>query len=146
MADPLSVLGGVVGLLSLGIQATEGLVKFYISSKDQHADIAQTTANLENLLGMFRCLNDTLQKREFRPDEQDLARNVRSYVNQCEDLIHKLQDECKKFGKFASADGSLKSTIQAVTRRVVYPLFIVAKLVSISSPLILCIPALSPSI
>jgi ankyrin repeat domain-containing protein 50 len=35
MTDPLSVAAGVAGLISLGIQVTESLVKFYTSYKGQ---------------------------------------------------------------------------------------------------------------
>jgi hypothetical protein len=34
MADPLSVAGSVVGIISLGITVTQGLVNFYTTARD----------------------------------------------------------------------------------------------------------------
>lgn len=49
MTDPLSVAAGIVGLISLGIQVTESLVKFYTSYKGQDTDVIRTTEKLERM-------------------------------------------------------------------------------------------------
>jgi ankyrin repeat domain-containing protein 50 len=119
MTDPLSVAAGIAGLISLGIQVTESLVKFYTSYKSQDADVARTTENLENLLSSFKFLSSALQNRTFRPDERDLIRNIESSIHKCDDLIQELKEECEKFDK-ASVIG-IKGTIKVAGRRAMYP-------------------------
>lgn len=69
MTDPLSITAGVAGLISLGIQVTASLVKFYAAYKGQDIDVARTTEKFESLWDTFRFLHVVLQSRIFRPDE-----------------------------------------------------------------------------
>lgn len=119
MSEPLSVAAGVAGLISLGIQVTEGLVRFYTSYKNQDANVARTTEKLENLLVTFRCLNDALQKRIFRPEEQELIKKIQSSVQQCDELIQELQQECDGFKK--DPTNGLGKAIKVAGRRLAYP-------------------------
>jgi hypothetical protein len=119
MTDPLSVAAGVAGLISLGIQVTESLVAFYTSYKGQDSEITRTTDKLEGLLNTFRFLSNALQKRQFRPDEQDLVKNVESSIQQCDELIRELQDECQEFNKVSTS--GIRGAIKIAGRRVAYP-------------------------
>src|SRR2546423_3362835 len=119
MTDPLSVAAGIAGLISLGIQVTESLVKFYTSYNGQDTDVARTTGRLESLLSTFRFLHAALQSRIFRPDEQGLIKNIESSIYKCDELIQELKEECEKFNK-ASISG-IKGTIKVAGRRAAYP-------------------------
>jgi len=120
MTDPFSVAAGVAGLITLGIQVTKSLIEFYTSYRGQGTDVARTTGNLESLLSTFRCLDDALQSRIFRPDEQGLIKNIESSLYKCDELIQELKKECKRFDK-ASISG-IKGTIKVAGRRAAYPL------------------------
>jgi hypothetical protein len=87
MTDPLSVAAGSAGFISLGIQVTASLVKFYTAYKGQDIDVARTTEKLKNLLDTFRFLHAALQSRTFRPDEQDLIKNIESSIHKCDEVI-----------------------------------------------------------
>jgi ankyrin repeat domain-containing protein 50 len=119
MTDPLSVTAGIAGLISLGIQMTDSLVKFYTSYKGQEAAVTRTTENLESLLGTFRSLSSALQNRAFRPDEQDLIKNIESCIYQCDDLIQELKEKYKIFDKISVS--GIKGTIKVTGRRATYP-------------------------
>jgi ankyrin repeat domain-containing protein 50 len=119
MTDPLSVAAGIAGLISLGIQVTKSLVKFYTSYKGQDNDVIRMTEKLESLLGMFQFLHGALQRRIFRSHEQDLIKNIESSIHKCDELIEELKEECEKFDK-ASTTG-IKGTIGAARRRATYP-------------------------
>ncbi|EXJ75295.1 uncharacterized protein A1O5_01991 [Cladophialophora psammophila CBS 110553] len=119
MADPFSIATGVARLISLGIQVTESLAAFYTSYKTQDANVARTTAKLENLLKTFRNLDGILKNRTFEPDEQNLTRNIESSIQSCEELIRELQDECGKLNKASASD--MKSAIKIAGRRAAYP-------------------------
>jgi hypothetical protein len=68
MADGLSIASGIAGLLSLGIQATQSLVNFYIAYKDQDTDLAKIMRNLDNLQSIFRSLDVAVQDRLSQAD------------------------------------------------------------------------------
>ncbi|ERF74783.1 hypothetical protein EPUS_03167 [Endocarpon pusillum Z07020] len=117
--DPFSAAAGIAGLISLGVQVTGSLVKFYTSYKGQEIDATRTTAKLQTLLSTFQLIQATLQSRTFQPNEQDLIKNIESSIHQCDELIHELEEECKKCEK-ASAT-SINATIRATGRRAAYP-------------------------
>jgi ankyrin repeat domain-containing protein 50 len=119
MADPLSVAAGIAGLISLGIKVTESLVKFYTSYKGQETEVIRTTERLESLLSTFQFLRAALQRRIFRPDEQDLIKNIESSIHKCDELIEELQEECAKFDKGSTT--GIKGTIRAAGWRATYP-------------------------
>lgn len=119
MADPLSIASGVAGLLSLGIQVTQTLVRFYTTYKDQDNDVAKVTQNLDNLLSIFRSLDIAIEERRSQVDTQGLLQEVEKAVQKCEEIITELQNECEKFHK-ESAVG-LRDRIKVAGRRTAYP-------------------------
>jgi ankyrin repeat domain-containing protein 50 len=119
MTDPLSITAGVAGLISLGVQVTESLIKFYTSYKNRDADVNRTSEKLESLLGTFQFLSSALQKRTFRPDEQDLIKNIESSVDKCDELVQELQEEFEKCEK--AATNGVRGSIRTAGRRAAYP-------------------------
>ncbi len=119
MGDPLSIAASVAGLISLGIQATQSLVKFYTSYKHQNSEIAGMTERLESLSSILQALDKTLSNRKFQVDEQSLIGNIETSIKSCDDLIQELQEECQKFDKAMS--GGIKAVFGAAGRRATYP-------------------------
>ena len=72
MGDPLSIVGSVAGLISLGIQVTQSLVDFYTSYEHQHSELAGTIEKLDSLLTILESLEKTLSTRKFQVDERSL--------------------------------------------------------------------------
>lgn len=118
--DGLSVAGSVVGCISLAIQVTESLVKYYSAYKDREPNIAHTTRKLEGLLIILQALNEQLTTRKFCADEQQLVDRIERSVEECEDTIQELQAQVDKFTTKPS-DGVLAATRNAA-HRVAYPL------------------------
>ncbi|RYP18310.1 hypothetical protein DL765_004030 [Monosporascus sp. GIB2] len=118
-ADPLSVAGSVVGIISLGLQVTQYLFDYYTAVKHQHSSVAHTTQRLERLLGILQSLRHQVDGRTYRADEQRLLCNIGSSVQQCEECIRELEDEVNKF-KQKSAD-SVQAAVRITARRVAYP-------------------------
>ncbi|KAJ5605672.1 hypothetical protein N7510_008453 [Penicillium lagena] len=115
----LSIAASVAGLLSLGIQVTESLVKFYTTYKEQDTDVARTTESLDNLLGIFRSLDIVLQNRQFSIDEKDLVQEINQAIQKCDGIIEQLQSECDRFQQVSEAN--FKGRIQTAKNRVAYP-------------------------
>ncbi|KAJ8122871.1 hypothetical protein ONZ43_g1048 [Nemania bipapillata] len=91
MADPFSLTGTAVGIVSLGIQVAQSLYNYYTALKSQDSDIAYTRKKLNSLLEILDCLN----------------------------CIQELQDDVIKFEK-TPVDSNL-SIAKSTARRLAYP-------------------------
>ena len=118
MADPLSIGAGVAGLVSLGIQVTHSLLSFYASCKSQDSDLLHTTQKLGSLLDILQSLNDTLSTRKFSASELGLVQRIEKSIKNCEDVIHELEEECRKFNNTSK---SLKAVVKVARHRATYP-------------------------
>jgi hypothetical protein len=120
MGDPLSVAVSVAGLLSLGIQVTESLFKYYTAYENQHSYVARTKSRLKSLLETFEILSEALSLRRFRSDQQALIAQAEGSIQNCNDLILELQQEVEKFS--GASKSGLGTTIKTTSRRLAYPL------------------------
>ncbi|ETS80402.1 hypothetical protein PFICI_07931 [Pestalotiopsis fici W106-1] len=119
MADPLSVAGSAVGIISLGIQVAQSLFDYYNAVKSQHSDVAHTIRKLDSLLEILGSLQHRIDGRRFRADEQDAVRKIESLINESEECIQELQDEAEKFKQCPV--GTIQSAVRTTARRVAYP-------------------------
>ena len=119
MADPLSIAGSVVGVISLGIQITQSLVDFYNTSKYQDSDLRRTTEKLQHLLDIFHDLETTMSSRKLQAGEGDLRRVIEASIKNCDSLIRELWEECEKFKDHSST--GIKAAVKSAGRRVAYP-------------------------
>ena len=91
MGDPLSMVAGVAGLLSLGIQVSESLIDFYKSYRDQDADIAATTDRLKTLQTLFALWSEPSQSCKFDAHDKELLVEIGNSILSRDDLISELQ-------------------------------------------------------
>src|SRR6266516_5018023 len=99
MGDPLSVAAGIAGLVSLGLQTTEYLVKYYTAYRARDENLATTADRLGDLLQYLHTIDDVVRTRQWRADEKTILQRFEKSVYQCEDVIHELQAEVQKFQK-----------------------------------------------
>ena len=62
MGDPITSLGTAVGIVSLGIQACQGLVTYYASFRTFESDINSLVRRLEVLQNTLGVLNDVIKR------------------------------------------------------------------------------------
>lgn len=119
MADALGVAASVAGLVSLGLQTTEYLYKFYSAYKDRDEDLSKTTRRLGDLLQSLNVIDDVLQKRTWRPDEKTTLQSLENAIQQSEDVIQDLREEVKKLQKEPTTN--VTTAMKTVGRRAAYP-------------------------
>lgn len=119
MAEPLSVVASVAGLVSLGIQVTQSLVNFYNAYENRDSDLVRMIERLDSLLDTFQCLEKIFSGRKFQADERSLVENIETSIKSCEELIQELQDESQKFSKTSSQ--GVKAAVKVAGRRLTYP-------------------------
>ncbi|KAK0739522.1 hypothetical protein B0T21DRAFT_382536 [Apiosordaria backusii] len=124
----MEVAGAVVGVISLGIQATHCLVQYYTSVKDQKTETAQTITRLNRLLEILDSLDKNVRNRRFQPEEQPLLKTIQSAVQECEEYIHELSEEAKKLTETPApkrltrtASSNIEAFARTAARRVTYP-------------------------
>ena len=117
MTDPITVAGTTVGVISLGIQATQFLVDFYDKYRDQNAGLIHTITRLDHLSDTFQCLRKTVSDRRFQGNER-MIDMIEASVKDCEGLIQELQDECQKFSKTSKG---VPAAVKLAGRRATYP-------------------------
>ena len=95
MAEALGVAGSIVGIVSLGIQVSQGLLKYYSSYKNQDAAIAELCRSLENLLETIeriRNLDDVAKGRKYPKSTRD---SVQKNIKHVKDLLDELDQQLK---------------------------------------------------
>lgn len=73
MADPLSIAGSAVGIISLGIQVFQGLYDYIGSVQSRDKDLATASEHIKNLIGIFQALNDLVAKFQQLPNPNSKA-------------------------------------------------------------------------
>ena len=119
MAEALGVAGSVVGIVSLGIQLTQGLLKYYGSWKDQDSDISDMCASLDSLQRTLTILSKTIQPpARFSMSIKD---SLEKNVNRINGALEKLKDELGKIQGTESPKPGARSAMRRHVRRALYP-------------------------
>jgi hypothetical protein len=114
MADP----GSAVGILSLGVQVAQGLVKHYSSFKAYDVDIARAIEHVERLYSTLAALEAPLSRFELSNDS--VPERVRISLNSCRQELSNLEDVVKKCAE-VSVPHSISTRIQRVKTKTLYP-------------------------
>lgn len=119
MTEALGVAGSVVGIVSLGIQLTQGLLKYYGSWKDQDNDISDMCASLDSLQRTLTILSKTIQApAKFGMSIKD---SVEKNVNHIRGALEKFKDELRKVQGTESPKPGARSAMRRHVRRALYP-------------------------
>lgn len=122
MADPLSVVGGVVGIISLGLQVTQYMYDYYSAIKDRETNLASLVEKLEQLIKILEMMRAQAESRKTRPNELGLLSNILTSVQRCEDCIEELREEADKFKESPTQARRFRAAARATVRRITYPL------------------------
>jgi len=119
MAEAFGVASSVVGIVSLGIQLTQGLLKYYGSWKDQDNVVADMCTSLDNLSGSLTVLEKALQPpARFDKSVKD---SVEKNINAMYGTMRKLEDELRKVRDAESPKVGVRSAMRRHVRRGLYP-------------------------
>lgn len=119
MSDPLSIVGSVVGIVSLGITVAQGLIDYYQAFQGQAGDSAHTTKKLSRLLDLLESMRQQIARRQFRVEDDAVLANMRSSMEDCKALIEELDEQLRKFHQTPTQDTF--SGLRVTARRLAYP-------------------------
>ncbi|CAH0050945.1 unnamed protein product [Clonostachys solani] len=120
MADPLSVAGTAVGIVSLGIVVTKGLIDYYKAFRDLNDDVTQTSRKLSHLLTLLEKLHTQLEEHPSRLENPRALNTLRDSAGDCKQLIVEFQSELDKLQKHPQS--KTNSALRSIGRRLAYPL------------------------
>ncbi len=119
MAEALGVAGSVVGIISLGLQISQGLMKYYGSWSDQDNVVSDMFASLKGLLETLMILSKAIQPPAiFDKITKD---NVEENVNRTNRALKKLEDELKEVQGIETPKPGARATMRRHIRRALYP-------------------------
>ncbi|KAJ9662518.1 hypothetical protein H2201_006006 [Coniosporium apollinis] len=104
MADPFSIAGSAVGIASLGLTVTQGLVGYYTSYAAYDEEITETVGTIRRLGNIFALLKDVLLRPS--PENARFIAQIQSCVASCEDGVKGLQAHLDKCRPAPSAAGN----------------------------------------
>ena len=99
-ADPLSVAGTAVGIVSLGLSLCQGLTDYLGALKCRKEDIQSATSQVEGLQAAFGAIQIALPK--LSADSQASAAVVKHSLQSCEAELDKLNTLLEGFKKEAA--------------------------------------------
>ncbi|KAL2062675.1 hypothetical protein VTL71DRAFT_5747 [Oculimacula yallundae] len=116
MADPLSTAGTAVGIVSLGLQVSHGLITYYSHFKAHDEEIAYLVRKTGSLQGLLQCLESPLRKA----GPGDISAQVRNSITACESGLKKLLAAAQKYGNLAIPTTG-EEKLRALKKRALYP-------------------------
>lgn len=117
MADPFSVAGGVVGVVSLAITACQGVISYYNSWETQDQNIIDAKGKIERLRSSLSALEEILPKIS---SSSAIAEHVEQCVLSCGEGIVRLEDFLGKCRK-DPAPFSLRGKLRACRQKAIFP-------------------------
>jgi len=115
MADPFSITGSAVGVVSLAIQLCRGLEWYLSGIKEAKNKAEQITAETEELANLLESLESIISKA----DQSHAASVTRTGIVSCADAIATIRKKLKSDDQAAS--GGIQSSLKRLTKRLAYP-------------------------
>ena len=117
MADPFSVAGGVVGVVTLAITACQGVISYYNTWETQDQNISDAKGKIERLQNSLSALKDVLPKIS---SSSAIAQHVEQCVRCCEEGTSRLEHFLGKCRK-NPAPVSLRDKIRVCRQQALFP-------------------------
>ena len=104
-------------IVTFGLQATHGIVKYYSSVRSATDSIKQTLKSASNLRATLNLIETRFASRTTL--DTDIVANLQKSTTELEESFRKLDKTCKKI--HASDNGNLKERATAFGKRATYP-------------------------
>jgi hypothetical protein len=118
MSEPFSVASSAVGIVSLGLQVTQGLVAYYSHFKAFDRDIAEISRKADGLSRILQVLKGPLRK--FEIDDAPVPAQVRTAISASEEGLRNLNDWIEKYGK-VEPPGNIEDRLRILKKRTLFP-------------------------
>lgn len=119
MADPLSIAGLGLAVVSLGFQVSGGIITYIDGLKCRDDDIASVRQQNDSLQKTLDFINSSLSRLQH--DHQDATLVVHDYLQSCEHQLSALQSHVTNLTAYNQASTSRKINIKNQGKKLLYP-------------------------
>ena len=119
MAEALGVAGSIVGLVSLGIQISQGLLTYYESWKNSNSTISYMYVSLENLSKTLEIIKDAIQSPK-RYDKSTVE-YVEEHISHVRSALQELDDQLKRVRAENIPNAGTRAVMRKHVRKLLYP-------------------------
>ncbi|KAM0343483.1 hypothetical protein ACHAPU_008514 [Fusarium lateritium] len=119
MADPLSLAGSAVGIISLSIQVCNGLIVYADAIRGRSQDLSDHLDQVQPLLALFKSLELTTTRLETLNPEH--AKILHDNMSQTERKLKSLRELLNDVGISPSATTDIKGKMKETFRVAIYP-------------------------
>lgn len=120
MADPLSILGAALGVVSLGLQVREEISSYCKAWRGAHAEIQEIADKAEALEAPLKALRVIIQEAQVSNPKDDIAYDLQSKIDNLRGGIRKVQNAVDLWKPALSAKG-FGEKIRVQSKRAAYP-------------------------
>lgn len=114
----LDVAAGVIGVVSLGIQVCQGLLKYYDSWNEYHERTSATRASMADLIKTLQVIDQVMKGSPLAPD---VFLRVKQSLDACEGGINRLKTKLDKISKEPVGKSGIKEKVKEHLQKAAYP-------------------------
>lgn len=119
MADPISLAGLTAGLVSLGLQISEGVVKYIDALKCREEEITLAKQQADSLTNLIHTIETAAQ--QFQSAHPVVSTAVQSCIVSCKAELAALEALVLELaGPAQSASGGLRTTLKSHGKKLAY--------------------------
>ena len=112
--------GTALGVVQMGIQVCQGLFNYYRTWRSYERDIEVATASIEDLLGLFREVDDTLSNVKTTGQGHKVLQRANEAAAKCLQDVEVLKAELATVSRYQDTS-DIRFKLERHLRRVVYP-------------------------
>lgn len=118
MADPFSVTGTAVGIVSLGLQTCQILYKYCSEFKSFPRDVEAIQRQIRGLQGILEGLREVKEQLEI--DDHTPSSQLHMALKECEEMLHDLMGMVEKRNPTSKLE-NVQTQLRAVKERILWP-------------------------
>jgi hypothetical protein len=122
MADPFSIAGSAVGVVSLGITVCQGLHRYYSACRDGPSDVKALVGSLDGLICALQLLEGTINDKDFNSAARaDIAPFLADCADAVQNLAHELDKVKRDLPAATGGRQSVKGKLSSAGKTLLYP-------------------------
>ena len=118
MADPVSVAGSAVGVISIAIQVCQGLLSYYNAWRSYDVQVSHVYDKIHGLNATLQHLHSSLEKLDST--KSPAAQNVLRSITSCDAGVEALRVTFEKFSSTRAPQG-VREKLHSYSRQTMFP-------------------------
>jgi hypothetical protein len=111
MADPLSVVAGITGVLAFTGQCTRQIIAIIAKIQNAPDEITDLRFELQHLSSLVQSAHNVLLRNKPRPEDRPLEDTVKECLQRCQDIMKDIE---KQLSHFFNKNTGRRSPLRAV--------------------------------